>query len=215
MNVFIPRTRAPAENDLHWIGTKYGGLNECIIINAKTGSVLPNCVGYAWGRAYELLKTKPKLPKTDARYWFQSYEGYSRGQVPQLGAIACWGGTRHGHVAVVESIGPDYIICSQSNYGGTRWERVKCRKSGSIYISGMGNHAFQGFIYLPVKWDASGTGSGGTGPYKSVDDIALAIIRGKGPWYRCYGQNRWKKIQSYGFDPAAVQKRVNELMKRR
>ena len=213
MNEFIPRTRAPAENDLHWISTKYGGLNECIIINSRTGSVLPNCVGYAWGRAYELLKEKPKLPKTDARTWFNSYEGYSRGQVPQLGAIACWGGTRYGHVAVVESIGPDYIICSQSNYFGTRWERVKCRKSGSIYISGMGNHAFQGFIYLPVKWDAVGTGSGGAGPYKSVDEIALAIIRGTGPWYKCYGQHRWKKIQSYGFDPAAVQKRVNELMR--
>ena len=213
MNEFIPRTRAPAENDPHWISTKYGGLNECIIINAKTGSVLPNCVGYAWGRAYELLKAKPKLPTTDARYWFQTYEGYSRGMVPQLGANACWGGTRYGHVAVVESIGPDYIICSQSNYGGTRWERVKCRKQGSSYISGMGNHAFQGFIYLPVKWDASGTGSGGTGPYKSVDEIARAIIRGTGPWYRCYGRNRWKKIQSYGFDPAVVQKRINELMK--
>lgn len=58
MNEFIPRTRAPAENDPHWISTKYGGMNECIIINAKTGSVLPNCVDYAWGRVNELMKRR-------------------------------------------------------------------------------------------------------------------------------------------------------------
>ena len=212
MNEFIPRTRAPAEDDPHWISTKYGGLNECLIIDRKNGSVLADCTGYAWGRAYELLNAKPKLAKTDARTWYNAFEGYSRGKVPALGAIACWGGTRYGHVAVVESIGPDYIMCSQSNYGGTRWELVKCIRGGSGYISGMGNTAFQGFIYLPVKWDAVGSGSGGTGPYKSLNDIALDIIRGKGPWYKCYGENRRKKIKSYGFDPEATQVRVNEIL---
>ena len=212
MNEFIPRTRAPAVDDPHWISTKYGGLNECLIIDRKNGSVLPNCTGYAWGRAYELLKAKPKLAKTDARTWYNAFEGYSRGKVPALGAIACWGGTKYGHVAVVESIGPDYIMCSQSNYGGTRWELVKCIRGGSGYISGMGNPAFQGFIYLPVKWDAQGSGSGAHGPYKSVDEIAKAIIRGTGPWYKCYGVTRWNKIRSYGFDPGEVQRRINQLM---
>ena len=212
MNEFIPRTRAPAENDRHWIGTGYGGLNECIVINKKDGSVLPNCVGYAWGRAYELLNAKPKLAKTDARTWYNAFEGYSRGQVPALGAIACWGGTKYGHVAVVESIGPDYIMCSQSNYGGTRWELVKCIRGGSGYISGMGNPAFQGFIYLPVKWDAQGSGGEAVSPYKTLNDIALAIISGKGAWYKCYGQTRFNKIASYGFDPQEVQKRVNEIL---
>ena len=212
MNEFIPRTRAPADSDLHWINKAYGGLNECLIIDRNTGSVLANCTGYAWGRAYELLNAKPKLAKTDAKTWFNAFEGYSRGQVPALGAVACWGGTRFGHVAIVESIGPNYIMCSQSNYGGVRWELVKCIKGGNGYISGMGNTAFQGFIYLPVKWDAQGSGSGGTGPYKNLNDIALAIIRGTGPWYKCTGQKRFNKIASYGFDPEAVQSRVNELM---
>lgn len=214
MNEFIPRTRAPAENDRHWIGTGYGGLNECIVINKKDGSVLPNCVGYAWGRFYELIGKRPLLPRTDARTWFNAYEGYSRGQVPALGAVACWAGTAHGHVAIVESIGPDYIMVSQSNYGGARFEYKKCLKriDGKGYISPGGNTAFQGFIYNPVNFDSQGSGSGAKGPYKSVDEIAKAIIRGTGPWYKCYGNTRWNKIRSYGFDPVEVQRRINQLM---
>jgi hypothetical protein len=48
MNEFIPRTRAPAEDDPHWISRSCGGLNECLIINPFSGSVLPNCTGYDW-----------------------------------------------------------------------------------------------------------------------------------------------------------------------
>ena len=212
MNEFIPRTRAPAENDPHWISTAYGGLNECLIIDRNNGSVLPNCTGYAWGRMYELIGEKPKLPKTDARTWYPAFEGYSRGQRAALGAVACWGGTKYGHVAIVESIGNDYIMCSQSNYGGTRWEYVKCIRGGSGYISGMGNAAFQGFIYCPKKFDVIGSGSQAISPYKSLNDIALAIISGKGAWYKCYGQKRFDKIASYGFDPQEVQQRVNEIL---
>ena len=212
MNEFIPRTRAPAEDDPHWIGTVYGGLNACLVIDRKNGSVLPNCTGYAWGRMYELINSRPFLPKTDARTWFPAFEGYARGQKPALGAVACWAGTKHGHVAIVESIGPDYIMCSQSNYGGTRWELVKCIRGGSGYISGMGNPAFQGFIYCPIKFTAQAIGGEILSPYKSINDIALAIIRGTGPWYKVNGQKRYDKIASYGFDPQAVQDRVNEIL---
>lgn len=212
MNEYIPRTRAPAEDDPHWISTAYGGLNECLIIDRKNGSVLPNCTGYAWGRMYELIGEKPLLPKTDARTWFPAFEGYARGQRAALGAVACWGGTKYGHVAIVESIGNDYIMCSQSNYGGTRWEYVKCIRGGSGYISGMGNAAFQGFIYCPKKFDAIGSGSQAVSPYKTLNDIALAVISGKGAWYKCYGQTRFNKIASYGFDPQEVQQRVNEIL---
>ena len=212
MNEFIPRTRAPAENDRNWISTKYGGLNECLIINYHDGSVLPNCVGYAWGRMYELIGERPLLPRTDARTWYPAFEGYARGRAPALGAVACWAGTKYGHVAIVESIGPDYIMLSQSNYGGARFEYVKSRKGLSGYISPMGNTAFQGFIYCPKKFTAIGSGSGGQGPYKSVNDIALDIIRGRGQWYKCTGQTRYDKIRSYGYDPEIVQQRVNELL---
>lgn len=214
MSEYIPRTRAPSETDRHWISTKRGGLNECLMIDGRTGSCIPNCTGYAWGRMYELIGERPALARTDARTWYTSREGYSRGQVPALGAVACWAGTKYGHVAIVESIGPDYIMVSQSNYGGARFEyRKALKKLGGGYISPAGNTAFQGFIYCPKKFDSMGTGSGAHGPYKSVNDIALDIIRGCGPWYKCTGQTRWKKIQSYGFNPETVQNRINELMR--
>lgn len=210
MNKFVPRTRAPSETDRHWINKNYGGLNECIVIDSATGSVLANCTGWAWGRAYELLGSAPRLPKTDARTWFPAYEGYARGQVPALGAVACWAGTKYGHVAIVESIGPDYIMCSQSNYGGERFEYVKCMKGLTGYITPKGNSAFQGFIYLPIVIDAVGNGTVNT--YRTLNDIALDIIRGRGVWYKCTGQNRFSKIESFSFDPQQVQARVNELM---
>ena len=147
MNEFIPRTRAPAENDPHWISTGYGGLNECLIIDRQNGSVLPDCTGYAWGRAYELLNAKPKLAKTDARTWYNTFEGYSRGQVPALGAVACWGGTRYGHVAIVEVINDDgSIVTSNSAWGGEYFYTQTLYPPYYLPASG---YVFQGFIYNP------------------------------------------------------------------
>jgi len=222
MEVFIPRKRAPAFDDRHWISSlpRYGGLNRCMVIDKQSGSVLPNCVGYAWGRMYELIGSAPKLSTGNAREWFGAYEGYARGQVPALGAVACWNGctrfgaSSYGHVAIVESIGPDYIMVSQSNYGGERFEYVKCMKNpaGTGYTSAKGNKLFQGFIYCPVAFQAEGSPRP-VSPYSSIDEIARAIVRGTGPWYRCYGEARRKKVESYGFDFDQVQKRVNEIMR--
>ena len=50
---FTPRLSEPSTTSKYWIHTSYGGLNSCII--ASGNSVLPNCVGYAWGRAYEII----------------------------------------------------------------------------------------------------------------------------------------------------------------
>ena len=213
MRVYEPRKTAPDPKDPHWIGVAYRGLNECLVIDKRTGSCLPNCVGYAWGRWYELLGTRPNLCRGNAKTWWSYHDGYSRGQRAALGAVPVWGGTEYGHVAVVESIGPDYIMVSQSNYGGPRFEYKRCDMiGGGKYRSPGGNTAFLGFIYIPVKYDAVGSSAGVHGPYKSIDDIARAIIRGTGEWYHCYGQTRYNKIQSYGFSPEEVQKRINELM---
>lgn len=213
MNVYTPRTTAPSANDPHWISNLYGGLNECIVIDKNTGSVIPNCTGYAWGRWYELLNSRPKLARTDAKTWFNTRDGYSRGQVPAVGAVACWAGGKYGHVAIVESIGDGYIMVSQSNYGGARFEYAKAYKlPNGKYQSPRGDTVFQGFIYIPIKYDAYGSGQPEPGKYKSVDDIARAIIRGTGEWYKCYGETRRKKVESYGFDYNTVQKRINEIL---
>lgn len=55
---FSPRLTAPSTSDKHWIKSTKGGLNDCIEISG--GSVLPNCVGYAWGRFYEIIGEKDR-----------------------------------------------------------------------------------------------------------------------------------------------------------
>ena len=62
---FKKRTTAPSSTDKYWIHTSNGGLNECIEIN-NSGSCLPNCVGYAWGRFYEITGKRPALSRANA-----------------------------------------------------------------------------------------------------------------------------------------------------
>lgn len=144
---FVPRLTAPSADDPYWISTLNGGLNECIRIDADTGSVLPNCVGYAWGRFYELTGERPELAKTNADTWFGYIaDGYQRSSVPKLGAVACWAGGSSGHVAVVEELDPDgTITTSNSDYYG---DRFYLRRLAPGYILGSG-YSFQGFIYPP------------------------------------------------------------------
>lgn len=141
---FTPRTTAPSETNKYYIHTSNGGLNQCIEINTSTGSCLPNCVGYAWGRAYEILGKKPNLSKGNAENWY-SYNKkggyYKYGSTPKLGAIMCWGGN---HVAVVEKIEGNYITISESSYGGARFNVVK----KTISKMESRTSGFQGYIYI-------------------------------------------------------------------
>lgn len=155
---FTPRLTAPSVTDKHWIHTSKGGLNECIHING--GSVLPNCVGYAWGRFYELTGEKPRLSKGNAEDWYgNTADGYKRSSTPKLGAVACWrkgkvfnSADGCGHVAIVERIEANGdIVTSNSAYGGTRFY-IQTYKSINNYNSG--TLIFQGFILPPVDFAA-------------------------------------------------------------
>lgn len=152
---FTPRLTEPSTDNIYYLRQSVGGVNECIEIS--NGSVLPNCVGYAWGRAYEILGEKPTLSKNDAEVWYgNTSDGYSRGQIPQLGAIICWSkgvvgddSDGSGHVAVVEEMLSDgTITTSNSAYGGTRFYTQTISPVNGVYeLSG---YTFQGFIYLPI-----------------------------------------------------------------
>lgn len=155
---FVPRLTAPSATDKHWIKSTKGGLSVCIEISGS--SVLPNCVGYAWGRFYELIGEKPKLANLNAEDWYgNTADGYKRSATPKLGAVACWrkgkvwnGADGCGHVAIVEEIKPNGdIVCSNSAYGGTRFYMQTYSKSAG-YNSG--SLAFQGFILPPVDFSA-------------------------------------------------------------
>ena len=164
MMKYTPRLTAPSKSDKNFIHYSKGGYNTCIMIDKSTGSVLPNCVGYAQGRLLEILGKKAvnwKLPACNAEDWFETAQknGFKTGQTPKLGAIAVFrAGTTHngsdgaGHVAVVEEIKVNGdIVVSQSAYGGTEFYLSTITKaSGYMYNS---NRPFRGFIYCGIEFE--------------------------------------------------------------
>lgn len=149
--MFIARLNAPSATDKYWLHTSVGGVNSCILI--ANGSVLSNCVGYAWGRFYEILGSKPRLSRRNAEEWYgYTEDGYERGQTPRVGAVICWakgevgnGADGAGHVAIVEKVNPDgSIVTSNSGYGSKRfWTQLHKPPYA------MSGYKFQGFIYCP------------------------------------------------------------------
>lgn len=149
---FVPRLTEPSRSDPHWIQTGSGGKNPCIYGSGNSGnSVLPNCVGWSFGRFMEILGSTPKLSRGDAGQWYgNTADGYKRGSKPQLGAVACWAKPGSwGHVAIVEQINSDgSIITSNSGWNSSRrfWTETG---SAPKWINWSG-YVFQGFIYNPA-----------------------------------------------------------------
>lgn len=126
-----------------------GGVNECInIVNCK---VIPNCVGYAWGRTYEVNMKRPNLSLGNAKNWFDFNDGYERSSIPKRGSIACFEGGQYGHVAYVEEVKSNGDIkISDSVYGGYSFKESILKKSdGYKYFAG---YSLLGFIHtLPSE----------------------------------------------------------------
>lgn len=165
---YKPRLSAPSTNDKNWIHTSKGGKNSCILIRGN--SVLPNCVGYAWGRFMEILGSTPKLSRRNAEDWYgYTADGYKRGSTPKLGAVICWrkgrtgtGSDGAGHVAIVEKINSDgSIVISQSGYNSGRFWTSTIKKGYAL-----SGYVFQGFIYNPA---VSSTASSNTGLGKEIE----------------------------------------------
>lgn len=175
-STFTPRLTAPSTSNKYY----YSNLN----IFYSSGYGMPNCTAYAYGRAYEILKSKPNLCPWDAEQWYgynKSNGYYKYGKTPKLGAIACWaydGGG--GHVAVVEKIENGQITFSNSAWSGTNFYLDYASTSDS----NAGKPSwwnFQGYIYigdftpgqaetLPIKYK--------TGIYKTT--AALNMRSGVG-----------------------------------
>lgn len=140
---FTPRLTAPAKNNKYY----YSDLN----IFYKYGYGMPNCTAYAYGRAYELLGSKPSLCPYNAGEWY-SYNKtngfYSYGSTPKLGAIAVWDNydNNTGHVAVVEKISGTQVTISQSAWGGTEFYTQQVSTTDSHF--GFSSMRFLGFIYI-------------------------------------------------------------------
>lgn len=178
MAVFEPRLSSSGIQNRYYTRVGYtapdtrAGVNECIIgyPTQWNGSVLSNCVGYAWGRAYEIMakmgiqNPRPDLSINNAWRWYADdrHDNYERGSQPRLGAICCFDDNSDsyhgggGHVAVVEQITETSVILSNSAYSGTMFYLTEYDKNS--FIQGQPHHAsshggwyiFQGFIYLPI-----------------------------------------------------------------
>jgi len=142
-SAYTPRLTAPSKSNSYYYSNKN--------IFYSIGYGMPNCTAYAWGRAYELLKTAPKLSVDSAHYWWnynKTHNYYPSGQSPKLGAVACWDNPYGGHVAVVEKIENNTVTLSHSEWAGRTFyltEFTLGDKSAGISSSGW---KFKGYIYI-------------------------------------------------------------------
>lgn len=175
-SVYTPRLTAPAKTNAYYYSDKN--------VFYKYGYGMPNCTAYAWGRAYEILKTEPKLCIYDAQQWYdynKSNNYYSYGQTPKLGAIACYtyaDGTV-GHVAVVEKIENGTVYYSNSAWGGSEFYISTSSVSNPGDINS--NWTFQGFIYIGEY--GCGDDSSDYDVYRITSDDGVNMRSGAGTSY--------------------------------
>lgn len=108
----------------------------------QTGSGMPNCVAYAYGRIYEMNGEAPLIDHGSAGDWYfinKRNNYYEYGSQPKVGAVACWS----RHVAVVEAVNDNgSVTLSESHWGGAYFDTVTYSNLSSHY-----GQTFYGYIY--------------------------------------------------------------------
>ena len=162
---FTARTSCPDTSDSHYFSTA-NPFYPAYAPTPGTLDALGNCTWYAWGRAYEILGSRPQLSTGNAGDWYtynkkNNFYAYSDG-TPQAGAIACW----ENHVAVVEKVNSDgTIMISESSYkidGVTEGIRFRTRDNLSGSAPDNYGDRFIGYIYL-CDWGTT------SGSYKGLN----------------------------------------------
>lgn len=182
---FSPRLSAPSSSNKYY----YSDLN----VFYKYGYGMPNCTAYAYGRAYEILGSEPKLSWNNAEQWYgynKSNGYYKYGSTPKVGAIACWsynGGG--GHVAVVEKVENGQITLSNSAWSGSNFY-LSYASTSDPNVGGNSWWNFQGYIYLGDFSGSTNTTQATTkkvtyttGTYKTAVDDYLNMRSGAGTSY--------------------------------
>lgn len=176
---FTPRLTAPSSTNKYY----YSDINPFY----KWGYGMPNCTAYAFGRAYEILGTEPKLSWGNAEDWYgynKTNGYYSYGQTPKIGAVACWhydGGG--GHVAVVEKIENGQITFSNSAWNGTNFY-LSYASTDDKNAGGSSWWNFDGYIYISENLQADDFS---TGIYETDVDDYLNMRSGAGTSYSAIG----------------------------
>lgn len=207
---FTPRETIPQKRLKWYLKKGYGdGVSPCILgkPSYENGSVLSNCVGYAFGRFAEehgeVINVgchKGNDYPSSAQNWWTADDGLERGQQIRLGAVACWkkNGSGDGHVAIVERIVNKGTECFLSD---SAWNGAFFRYYPFTSDMKKAGYIFQGFIYPKYDFYIEE-------PKKSVEEVAKEVIDGK--WG--VQPERQKKLEAAGYDYNEVQNRVNEIL---
>lgn len=155
---FTPRLKKPEKGNKYYI-KKPNGYNPCMLGDPrdKNCNVLANCVGYCTARFSE--ETNEGCCR-----WFGNMDAKSfpivakrdynleTGQIPKVGAIACWSGGSDGkgHIASVEEVYSNTkYLSSESQYKHFIFKN-KTRSKGKDGRWGMAKtYKFECFIYNP------------------------------------------------------------------
>ena len=121
---------------------------------------MPNCTEYAYGRYWEVTGQNPigLGAGQNAGLWDDYSVAFPRGQVPVLGAVACWynpEGREPGHVAVVEQILADGNIVTSNSYYNGRYFALETNLKDDIipgqylvpWMVNYRHYRLRGFIY--------------------------------------------------------------------
>ena len=178
---FTPRLTCPDGSNKYYYNSNYN-------VFQKYGYGLPNCTAYAYGRAYEILGTEPKLSWNGAGQWYgynQSNGYYKYGSTPKVGAIACWSYGGGGHVAVVEKIESNGTMTLSNSEWGGRTFYLTTAKTTDSNPGGNSWWTFQGYIYLIDSADVviDNTSSYKTGVYKTTAEPYLNMRSNAGMGY--------------------------------
>ena len=207
---FTPREVIPQKRLKWYLKKGYGdGVSPCILgkPSYENGSVLSNCVGYAFGRFAEehgeVINVgchKGNDYPSSAQNWWTADDGLERGQQIRLGAVACWkkNGSGDGHVAIVERIVNKGTECFLSD---SAWNGAFFRYYPFTSDMKKAGYIFQGFIYPKYDFYIEE-------PKKSVEEVAKEVIDGK--WG--VQPERQKKLEEAGYDYYEVQNKVNEIL---
>lgn len=131
--MYEPRFTAPSQSNPYYSSLNY---------YAVTGTPMPNCAAYAYGRIYEMNGEEPLIKRGNSGEWWSiNLAGgyYPYGQEPKLGAVACWS----NHVAVVERIEDNGdVTFSESHWGGRYFDTVTYSDVTSHF-----GQTFYGYFY--------------------------------------------------------------------